>query len=150
MNAERVGGVFWLIFGLVVMYGSFQLELGTLQAPGSGFLGFLAGSFVSFMAVIVLAQSWSGNNPVKLSALWKDSKWRKPATVALLIVAYVLVLERLGFVLTSSLLMFIMFKGLEKFSWPKAVLVTLAAVFCSYLLFHTLFKAAMPEGFFGF
>ena len=151
MNAERVGGVFGLAFGLAVMYGSFQLELGTFQAPGSGFLGFLTGSFVVLMAVIVLTQSFlAKDNQVKLSALWKDSKWWRPATVALLILAYVLVLERLGFFLTSLLFMLVMFKWVEKFPWPKAVLVTLAAVFCSYLLFHTLLKASLPQGVFGF
>jgi putative tricarboxylic transport membrane protein len=151
MNAERVGGIFWLTFGLLVMFGSFRLGLGTLQAPGSGFLGFLAGAFVLLTAVIVLAQSFLGkDNRVKLSALWKDSKWRRPATVTLLILAYVLVLERVGFLVTSFLFMLIMFKWVEKFPWPKAVLVTLAVVFCSYLLFHTLLKASLPQGVFGF
>jgi putative tricarboxylic transport membrane protein len=151
MNAERVGGIFWLTFGLLVMFGSFRLGLGTLQAPGSGFLGFLAGSFVLLTAVIVLAQSFLGkDNQVKLSDLWKGSKWRRPVTVALLILAYVLVLERVGFLLTSFLFMLMMFKWVEKFPWPKAVLVTLAVVFCSYLLFHTLLKASLPQGVLGF
>jgi putative tricarboxylic transport membrane protein len=151
MNAERMGGIFWLIFGLLVMFGSFRLGLGILQAPGSGFLGFLAGAFVFLMAVIILVQSFLGkDSQVKLSALWKDSQWWRPATVALLVLAYVLVLERLGFLLTSLLFMLIMFKWVEKFPWPKTVLVTLAVVFCSYLLFHTLLKASLPQGVLGF
>jgi putative tricarboxylic transport membrane protein len=151
MNAERVGGVFWLAFGLLVMYGSFRLELGTVQAPGSGFLGFLAGAFVALMAVTVLVQSFlDKNNQVTLSALSKDIRWRRPATVALLVLAYVLVLERLGFLLTSFLFMLTMFKWVEKFPWPKAVLVTLGVVFCCYLLFHTLLKASLPQGVLGF
>jgi putative tricarboxylic transport membrane protein len=151
MNAERVGGIFWLIFGLLVVFGAFRLGLGTLQAPGSGFLSFLAGAFVLLTAVIVLAQSFLGkDNQVKLSALWKDSKWWRPVAVALLMLAYVLILERVGFLLTSFLFLLIMFKWVEKFPWPKAVLVTLAVVTCSYLLFHTLLKASLPQGVLGF
>jgi putative tricarboxylic transport membrane protein len=151
MNAERVGGVFWLAFGLVVMYGSFQLELGTVQAPGSGFLGFLAGAFVALMAVIVVAQSFlDKDNQVTLSALAKNIHWRRPAMVALLVLAYVLALERLGFLVTAFLFMFIMFKWVEKFPWPKAILVTLGVVSCCYLLFNNLLKASLPRGVLGF
>jgi putative tricarboxylic transport membrane protein len=151
MSTERIGGVFWLVFGLVVMVGSFRLELGTFQAPGSGFLGFLAGGFVLLMAVIVLVQSFMGkDNKIKWSALWRDSKWWRPVTVALLILAYVLVLERLGFLLTSFLFMLTLFKWVEKFPWLKTVLVTLAVVVCSHLLFRTLLKASLPQGVLGF
>ena len=151
MNAERAGGVFWLIFGLAVVYGSYKLELGTFQAPGSGFLGFLAGSFVSLLALVVLLQTFFDKDKKgSLSSLWKDSKWRRPATVALLILVYILALERLGFVLTSLLFMLTMFKWVEKLTWPKAVMVTLAVVVCSYLLFHTLLKTSLPQGAWGF
>jgi putative tricarboxylic transport membrane protein len=151
MNAERVGGFFWLVFGLAVMFGSIRLGLGTFQAPGSGFLGFIAGSFVLLMALTVLVQAfWGKDKPVQLSALWKGFKWRRPLLVAFLILAYVLVLERLGFILTSLIFMLAMFKGVEKFSWPKAALVTVSVVVCSYLLFHTFLKASLPQGFIGF
>ena len=151
MSAERLGGSLGLAFGLAVMCGSLRLELGTLQAPGSGFLGFLAGTLVVLMAVIVLIQTFPGKgSQVNVSALWKNTKWWRPVTVALLVLAYVLVLETLGFLLTSTVFMLVMFKWVERFSWPKAVLVTVTVVACSYLLFHTLLKASFPRGVLGF
>ena len=151
MNAGRVSGVFWLAFGVLVMIGSFRLGLGTMQAPGSGFLGFLAGAFVTLTALIVLVQSFSGQDTQgKLSELWKDLKWRRPVAVALLILVYVLGLETLGFVLTSLMFLLVIFRWVEKFKWPKTLLVTVLAVGFSYLLFHTLLKAALPRGFSGF
>jgi putative tricarboxylic transport membrane protein len=151
MNAERVGGVFWLVFGLLVIYGSFRLELGSLQAPGSGFLGFLAGVFVSLMALIVLVQSFFSQQPSEtLAALWRGMKWHKPLAVALLVLGYNLALERLGFILTAIVFLMIMFKGIEKFSWAKSLIVTFAVVACSYLLFQTFLKVSLPQGFLGF
>lgn len=150
MNAERVAGFFWLVFGLAVMYGSFQLGLGIIQKPGSGFMGFFVGAFVSLMASIILAQTFLRKDKrITLSALWKDMKWR-PLTVALLILAYLLVLERLGFILTSLIFLFTIFKWVEKLSWPKAGLLTLAVVVFAYLLFHTFLKSPLPQGIFGF
>jgi putative tricarboxylic transport membrane protein len=151
MNAERVGSFLWLLFGLAVTFGSVQLGLGTLQAPGSGFLGFLAGVFVTLMALLVMVSTFVGQgNQGKLSALWKEVNWWRPAAVAILILFYVLALEKLGFLLTSLLFLLILFKWVEKFSWPKAGFVTLSAVVLSYLLFHTFLKASLPQGIFGF
>lgn len=151
MNAERVGGLFWFIFGLIVMYGCFKLDIGSLHAPGSGFLGFLASAFVTLMALIVLIQSFfSRIAQRKVSMLWKEIKWRRPLAVAFLILLYILGLERLGFVLTSLLLLLVTFKWVEKFSWPKTLLATVLSVGFSYLLFHTFLKASLPRGFWGF
>ena len=147
MNTERVGGVFWLVFALLVIYGSYRLGLGSLQAPGSGFLGFLAGAFVLLMALVVLIQSFVGRQAgEKVSALWRGIHWRKPLTVALLVLAYNLVLERLGFILTALLFFLILFKGVEKFSWLKTIVVAFTVVACSYLLFHTFLKVPLPQG----
>ncbi|MCX5819819.1 MAG: tripartite tricarboxylate transporter TctB family protein [Deltaproteobacteria bacterium] len=151
MNAERVGGVFWILFGLLVMYGSYRLGLGSLQAPGSGFLGFLAGIFVLIMALIVLIQSFFSQEPSeKLPALWRGMKWHKPLAVALLVLAYNLALERLGFILSAAVFLVIMFRGVERFSWLKSLWVTFLVVACSYLLFQTFLRVSLPQGFLGF
>jgi len=46
MQAERVGSLFWLAVGLISLYGSFHLGLGTMREPGSGFPPFLAGCLI--------------------------------------------------------------------------------------------------------
>jgi putative tricarboxylic transport membrane protein len=151
MDAERVGGLVGLAFGLVVMVGSYHLGFGTLQAPGSGFLGCLAGAFVTLMALIILVQTFMGQgNRTKLSALWQDTTWWRPAAVAFLILLYVLALERLGFLLTSLLCRLAVFKGVERFSWLKTIIVAVSAVAVAYLLFHTFLKTPLPRGFFDF
>ncbi len=133
------------------MYGSFKLGLGGVQAPGSGFLGFLAGAFVTLMALIVLIQSFADREGQgKLSDLLKESRWQRPVMVALLTLAYIMGLERLGFVLTSLLFLLVIFKWVEKFSWPKTLLVTGLSVGFSYLLFHSFLKASLPQGIMGF
>ena len=63
MNTDRVISLFWLALGLVSMYGAVQLGLGTLREPGSGFLAFLAGGFISLIALGIFLKSlfhWRG------------------------------------------------------------------------------------------
>ena len=151
MNAERLGAIFWLAFGLIVMFASFRLELGTLRTPGSGFLGFLGGGFVTLMALVVLVQSClKQSKPHTMSSLWKGLKWWRPLAMALLVLFYILSLERLGFIVTSLFFLLATFRGVVKFSWPRAGWVTCLVVGCSYLLFHVFLKATLPRGMFGF
>ena len=152
MNAQRLGSLFWLAMGLISIYGSLLLGLGTMREPGSGFLSFLAGCFICFMAVVVLVQSFIQGEEfrAKLSSLWEGVNWRRPFIISFLILGFILVLEKLGFILSSFLLLFILLKWVENFSWAKAILIPVLTLGCTYLLFDFFLKATLPKGFLGF
>ncbi len=152
MNADRVGSIFWLAVGLISAYGALQLGFGNWHEPGSGFLPFLAACFVTFMALIIFVQSFMRGRTLEkgLSALWKDVNWRRPLSIALIILVYIFVLESLGFLLTNFLLLFLLFKKVEKLAWIKAVVYPALTVTISYVLFHVILKSTLPRGFLGF
>jgi putative tricarboxylic transport membrane protein len=151
VNSERLGGFFWLAFGLFIVYGSIELGLGTLKAPGSGFLSFSAGIVVLILSSLVVFQSFKGGkNSPGFAAIWKAVNWRRPMVVSLLIVFYILALERLGFFLTSFVALFLLFRWVEKASWGRSALIPFSVTVFAYLLFHTMLKATLPEGIFGF
>jgi putative tricarboxylic transport membrane protein len=152
MNADRVSGLFWLAVGLFTIYGSIRLGLGTLHEPGSGFLPFLAGGFISLVAMIVFLQSfirWRGV-PLNLTVLWKDVNWHRSVIIGLLTLGFIIALEGLGFFLTSFFLLFLLFKWVEKFSWGKAIIIPVLTLGVTYLLFNILLKATLPKGIFSF
>lgn len=151
MNAERASSLFWLAVGLISLYGSFLLGLGTLHEPGSGFLPFLAGCFICFMAIIVFLQSFiRGRAQGKIAALWEGVNWHRPLIISFAILGFILVLENLGFILTSFLLMFVLFKWVEKISWTKAIFIPGLVLGLTYLVFDVFLKATLPKGFLGF
>jgi hypothetical protein len=43
-----------------------------------------------------------------------------------------------------------MFKGVEKFPWAKAVLLSVCIPLASFLIFGILLKTALPRGILGF
>jgi len=63
---------------------------------------------------------------------------------------YILALERIGFLLSGFLLLFIILKGVENLSWRRAILIPFSTLGVSYLLFHFILKAVLPKGIFGF
>ncbi len=98
-----------------------MLGLGSMREPGSGFLSFLAGCFICCMAAIVLVESFLQKKEAraKLSSLWAGVNWRRPLIISFLVLGFILFLERLGFFLSSFLLIFILLKTVEKFSWTQ-------------------------------
>ena len=152
MNAERASSLFWLAVGLISLYGSFRLGLGTLHEPGSGFLPFLAGCFICGMAIIVFLQSFIRGKGVqgKISAVWSGVNWHRSLIIVLAILGFILVLEKLGFFLTGFLLMFLLFKGVERLSWAKAIFIPGLVLGLTYLVFDVFLKATLPRGFLGF
>jgi len=152
MNAERVSSIFWMLVGLISLYGSFLLGLGTFREPGSGFLPFLAGGFICLMAIIVFLQSFIPGKGVqgKIATLWAGVNWHRSFIIAIAILGFILVLERLGFIITSFLLMFILFKVVEKLSWAKAIFIPGLVLGLTYLVFDVFLKTTLPKGFLGF
>jgi len=152
MQVERLGHLFWLVVGLVSIYGATRLGLGVLREPGSGFLPFIAGCFISLMAVFLflnsLLQRRGGQD--KPSSFWAGVHWHRPAIISLVTFGFVLVLEHLGFILAGFLLLVTLFKGVEKFSWKKAMIIPTLTLGLTYLLFNVFLKASLPKGIFGF
>lgn len=148
MQAEQISSLFWLGFGLLSIYGSTKLGLGTLSEPGSGFLAFLAGLFICLMALInflwsLLAQ---GGRQSYFSSLWAGVSWFRPLILVLLLLGFIMALEKIGFILSSFFIMLAMLKGLENLSWTKAVLISGISMASAYFLFVSLLKVSLPRG----
>jgi len=152
LKADRASSLCWLAVGGISIYGSIHLGLGTLGEPGSGFLSFLAGCFICLMALIIFLRALIRDRglQVKTSLLWEGTNWRRPIAIGLLTLGYILALERIGFLLTSFLLLLVIFRGVEKLSWRKSLLIPVSTLGLSYLLFHIFLKAALPRGVLGF
>ena len=152
MNAERLGSLFWFVLAAAAVYGSLDLGLGEMGQPGSGFLTFVAGSFVALMAVIVFVQSYRGDPAAqqRVSQLWQGVKWQRAILITILITIFIAVFETLGFFICSFALLFIIMKWLEGLDWKTSVLVPAITIVGTYLLFKTVLKISLPAGIFGF
>ena len=148
MKADQISGLFWIIFSLYVMYGSYKLELGTFVQPGTGFFPFVCAVLIFIMAVILLIQSFIRGMglPTRTSELWKDLSWQRPGAICLIILGYILVVERIGFVLMAFILVFLLLKVVERHSWKKAFVISFLATAASHVIFNILLKTALPRG----
>ena len=152
MNAKRTGGLFWLLFGCAAIYGGLDLELGTMQEPGSGFLTFVAGSFVACMALIIIIQSYRTDPAVavRVADLWKGLKWKRAVAITILIALFIVSFETLGFFVCSLALLIVIMRWLEGLNWKLCLLVPSIAIGTTYIVFKFFMNISLPAGIFGF
>lgn len=146
--AAGAGALFWVTAGLLACYGAMQLGLGSVTEPGPGFIFFWSGLILAVLSLTVFADSVrsSTETPPEMSEL----NWAKIALVLLSLLLYAFFLERLGFVLTTFILVSFLLGCVEGASWFRSLGVACAAALASYAMFELWLKIRLPKGILGF
>jgi putative tricarboxylic transport membrane protein len=140
--------LFWVVLGILVCYGASGLGLGSVTDPGSGFIFFWSGLILVILSLVALAESLrSFEDPVQEM---EEMNWAKIAFVLLSLVLYALFLERLGFVLTTFILLSFLLGSIDETHWGRSFGVASAAALGSFVIFELWLKIRLPKGIFGF
>jgi len=140
--------LFWVALGILVCYGASRLGVGSASEPGSGFIFFWSGLILVVWSLIALAESLrDGEEAIReIGAM----NWRKIVLVLLALLSYAFFLEKLGFVLTTFVLMSFLLAMIEGKHWSKSLGVAGAAAAGSFVIFELWLKIRLPHGIFGF
>lgn len=150
-SRDIISSLFWLAIGIGVCHGAYQLELGTLRDPGSGFMFFWAGIIMIGLSLSILIRAIREKAvPGELKkVLWTEIRWKKIVIVLAALFLYAFVFATLGFILSTILLLTFLFKALEPQSWPKAILGAIISTLSAYGLFHLWLGSQLPRGLLG-
>jgi putative tricarboxylic transport membrane protein len=143
--------LFWLIVSLLVCIEAVRIGLGSFQVPGPGFLPFWAGIFVGSLAVMLIVINLRRREErEKRGRLWRGPGWRKVALVTTSLFAYGMILPRLGFLITTFGLMFLLFSVIERSRlWIRAA-SAVVTVLITYFAFSHWLGVPLPKGMLGF
>jgi len=146
LRSDHVAGAALIGLGALVIALSGDLPFGSLAMPGSGFVpNILAVITIVFGAVLIARASESA--PFA-SVSWSDGKH---AALIIVITAVAIVLfERLGFLITMPLMLFVLLVGIERRNPLAAALFSLGVVAATYVTFEYLLKTPLVTGPFGF
>ena len=145
MSRDLTSSLFWLAFAIFFSIESLtQLKLGTLHQPGPGFFPFWAGVVLGLLSLILLLNSLRNQERLSLSGL---KSW-KLLLVAGALLAYLLLLETLGFVTITFLFLFLLLR-LEYKGWVFSAVSALLGALASYAIFQLWLKTQLPTGPFG-
>ena len=140
--------LFWIALGILVCYGATQLSVGSVSEPGPGFIFFWLGLILVILSLAAFAESLRSSESIVQGG--KEMNWVKIALVLLSLLLYAFFLERLGFVLTTFLLLGFLLGWIERANWTRSLGVATGAALGSFVIFELWLKIRLPKGIFGF
>ena len=149
-RAEQLISFIWILLAIWVCAGSLRLEMGSFSDPGSGFLPFGTGALLGILAIahfLNITFRYSGKEEAVLT--WSNVHWEKGVYVILALLAYSFLLSSLGYLLDTFLLMFFLFRVLERKKWWAVLIMTTLVIGITYLVFGIWLLVQFPRGFFG-
>ena len=142
--------IFWVGFSLFIMTLSYKLGLGGIDNPGAGLMPFLLSLLLLLISIFFLISLFLKKGEryeiVKEDKVGLDFK--KISLVCASLFVYALLLERLGYLITTSLLLILLFKSLG-LKWRFVFITSGLTVLITYFLF-TYLGVIFPSGIFEF
>jgi putative tricarboxylic transport membrane protein len=150
-NNDQISSVVWFGFGLIVIFSSIPYGLGGIHSPGTGFLPFLTGIAICTLSAIgFLDAAMEKRKGKRWENFLQGLSWHKPLISLTAIVAYAFLLERLGFLLATTLLVGFLLRMIEPQKWTVVIAGSLLTASTMYLIFQVLLKTQLPMGILNF
>lgn len=133
-----------LVFAAVAVYEASKLPFGTVRNPGPGFLPWWAGVTLGLLAVVLLRQALASRPGVSPAGGGRGVL--RVGGLLVVLAAYVLFLEALGYPLSTFLLVLFMLRVVDPHRWALALGVAAIAAVGSYGLFAVWLQVPLPPG----
>jgi putative tricarboxylic transport membrane protein len=142
---EFWAALFWGLLGGLIAVKSISYKVGSLGNPGPGFLPFWVG------ICIILLSLCSVINNFRLSASAPSffegkGAFRRLGLTLVSIFAYILVISRVGFLLSTLLLLGFLLKSIYPQTWTKTVIFAALGSLFSYFVFQYWLQVQLPKG----
>jgi putative tricarboxylic transport membrane protein len=135
--------------GIAFCIFSLGLGLGNVHAPGPGFVPFLAGGLLVVLTIAALIESRPEIKVKTWSGLFGGDRWRVVLGVLGSLFLYALVMERVGFMISTFLILLFLFKIPEGQRWRTALAASVLTMVLTYFLFEYFLRISFPRGFLG-
>ena len=144
-------GIFWVVIGGTICILAFQHGLGSIRAPGPGFVAFLSGILVGAIGAIMIfskrVSMGHGKGTVRTAGLGiPAASMRRLAYTMMFLVAYAILMDPLGYIVSTFLAMFGLFFNWEKKNWLWSFFFSVSASLVSYLVFEVWLHCQLPRG----
>jgi hypothetical protein len=140
LRRDHVAGGAFVAAGLLVFAMSADLPFGTLASPGAGMMPKLVLTLLNGFGAILAIRG--RESPPLADIAWSD--FPHAATVVAASVVATALYTVIGFVLSMTLLLFVLLYFIEhRKLWPSAA-VSIGVTIGSYYLFNTLLKSPLP------
>jgi putative tricarboxylic transport membrane protein len=151
LNNDQISSAVLFFVGVLIIIFSIPYEIGEIHAPGTGFLPFYTGVTICLLSILVfLGGSAKGREGKKWENPFKTLRWDKPLFVMAGLVTFVLILNHLGFILSSALLVGFLMRCIQPQKWSVVLVGAVFTSLVTYLVFQIWLGAQLPAGILSF
>ena len=147
MSKERAGGLIFLFAGMYGLFFSIQFPMGKWNEPGAGVFPLSLSILLCLSGGLwfILGTTKGEKKRINWRGIWRDLV--TPLQIALLTGAFILGLKPAGYLVASSLYLFILFFWISHYKlWTAASLAATLGV-GSWYFFGRLLDVQLPAGF---
>ena len=148
---DLISSFVFLSFSILVTLLSLRLSTGTFGNPGPGLFPTITGILLTMTSGILFVQSYLRFRSKKKEILGADKRlWHvKPAATVIIMFVYAVTIDRLGFITTSLILLFFLYKVIGDLSVKVSLSGSILTTAITYLLFKVWLNVQLPTGPFG-
>jgi len=148
MKKERVASFIFFLTGVYGLIFSLSLPMGRLSEPGAGVFPLI----VSLLLLLAgTSMFFAGTEKAFANGFLSFLKEQKvPFLIILITVVFIFLLEILGYVVTASLYIFLLFSVVSRYKWSFALTCAGLIGIVSWYIFDILLETPLPKGIFPF
>jgi putative tricarboxylic transport membrane protein len=146
---DKIGSIVCLVIAGIALWQSVRVPMGNIRQPGPGFLPFWVGVLLALLSAILWFEA-SFRKPAAEPArfLSGEGKWPYVVAAGVALLIYTFLLEPLGFVISTFLLLIFLFRVIGKQKWWVGVTGSILVTFFTHLIFRVALKVQLPRGLF--
>lgn len=146
---DLVSTLFLIVLAAYVTGSGFRLGFGEWREPGPGFLAVVSGLVLGVLGAVWLGMTFAkpqGPRGVARRFIADTGGLRKVGLTAAALIAFALLLEPLGFPLTTLVFMMFLLRVIEPQGWGLALMLSVVTVALCVVVFQVWLQVQFPEG----
>jgi putative tricarboxylic transport membrane protein len=147
---DQISSLIWLGFALYICTESLRLPLGSWRDPGPGFLPLASGVFLGVLSGVSFFQARMRATDESRGGWYSPERWKSLLLILAALFGYALVLDALGFLVSTFILLLVLFRFVEPQKWFVAIGGGVLASIICYAVFELWLKTQLPRGILGF
>jgi hypothetical protein len=149
-NYDQITSLVLLSLAVYISIESSRLPLGSWRDPGAGFLPLGSGLCLGILSMVNYLQARFRKEDDVRGSWYSKDRWKRLIVILAVLFGYSLILDFMGFLASTFILLLMLFRLVEPQKWAVAVGGSTLASVVSYVVFEIWLKTQLPRGIFGF
>jgi putative tricarboxylic transport membrane protein len=143
MNQHRAGGLFFLFVGIFFIPLALELPIGTFTEPGPAVFPLALSSLLFIIGLITI---FPGKKKTTADGNRDAANLAKPLAIILLTLGFIMVMGRLGYLLSSFVYLFGLFSLVSRYRWFYSAILSVILAAGTWYFFGKILGIFLPMG----